>query len=178
MPMTGRSERNLHTAYMRRYRRPRRNISEINELIVNELIDSYKCGLDAVPSGFITFSLGEMNNFCVLCGAKHFKSEMTGRDNDKFTICCHKGKTALPPLTQNTFFQKLCEGINSTNASIKQRSANYLENIRSYNAAFAMVSSECQIAESIMNGVYHFKIHDVFYHRAGALAPRYPQQPC
>ncbi|XP_046808269.1 ATP-dependent DNA helicase PIF1-like [Lucilia cuprina] len=32
-----------------------------------------------------------------------------------------------------------------------------------------MVSSEAKLSDTVVNGVYHFKIHDIFYHRAGAL---------
>ena len=30
-----------------------------------------------------------------------------------------------------------------------------------------MVSSEAHLDSSVLNGVYHFKIHDIVYHRAG-----------
>lgn len=40
-----------------------------------------------------------------------------------------------------------------------------------------MISSEAQIAEIVLNGVNHSKIHDVFYHQAGALTPN-DRQPC
>lgn len=41
-----------------------------------------------------------------------------------------------------------------------------------------MISSEAQIAETALHGVYHSKIHNVFYHRAGALTPNHDRQPC
>ena len=38
-----------------------------------------------------------------------------------------------------------------------------------------MVSSEAKVSEAVTSGVYHFKIHDVFYHRSGPMtaAPCY-----
>lgn len=127
--LSGRVERNRNRNAIRLTRR------HINNVV--ELKDSYKCALNPVPPNFESFYLGEMDKICTLCGAKHFKSEITMRGNDKFTLCCHKGKVFLPPLTQNPYFRSLCEGIVSSDASIKQKSQNYLNNIRSYNAAYS-----------------------------------------
>ena len=49
----------------------------------------------------------------------------------------------------------------------------YFENIRKYNLSFAMVSSEAKISDTVMRGVYHFKIHNVFYHRSGPVTAGY-----
>jgi len=87
----------------------------------------------------------------------------------------------LPPLTQNHFFNNLYTGLSSHDELDKRQSTNYFNNIRNYNSSFAMISSEAKIDESVAQGIYHFKIHDAFYHRAGPLtatdgrAPKYAQ---
>lgn len=86
-----------------------------------------------------------------------------------FTMCCEKGKVKLTPYKQSDFFNKLYENLTSTDANEKAIAKNYFENIRSYNAAFSMVSSEARIDERFMRGIYHFKIHGAFYHRAGSI---------
>lgn len=136
-----------------------------------ELLDNFRCALNEIPSNFKCYDVGPMNFVCRFCSALHFESEITANDRDRFTSCCHKGKVDLLPLAQNDFFQALFDGLTSTDQSIKRRSQNYFDNIRQYNAAFAMVSSEAKIADTVLRGVYHFKIHDNFYHRVAPLTP-------
>lgn len=145
---------------------------------VDNLDDSFKSALNLIPRNFESFHLGEMSFRCSSCGAKHFQAEMTCRDGNLFSLCCHKGKVSLLDLTVNPLLRSLCQGISSADVLIKRRSQNYLQNIRSYNSSFAMVSSEVQIADSTLNGVYNFKIHDIFYHRAGSMTSVYGRQPC
>lgn len=173
--LTGRSERN-------RERQRQRNI--IND-VSHILVDNFKCALNHLPGNFVSHDCGEMNLRCKHCNAYHFESEITMNHKDSFSLCCHKGKSVLPPLTQNEFFNNLYEGLRSNDQQIKNQSKNYFDNIRSFNSSFAMISSEVQIDESVARGVYHFKIHNVFYHRAGPLTvnnnfnnlsqPRYAQ---
>lgn len=40
-----------------------------------------------------------------------------------------------------------------------------------------MVSSEAKVSEAVTSGVYHFKIHDVFYHRSGPMTAAYGRSP-
>lgn len=110
-------------------RRRIRLINDRNRNVSNEdegiLIDSYRCALNVIPRNFESFSLGDMDLRCLLCGAKHFKSEVTLSQNNIFTLCCHEGKVALPPLTENPFFKNLYNGLFSPDPLIKQCSQNY-----------------------------------------------------
>lgn len=149
-------------------------IDDSNEI---DLLDSFKSALKEIPSNFKCYDAALMNFRCKFCSARHFESEITANDRDKFTSCCHKGKIELPPLTQNDFFKALFDGLASADQTIKRRSKNYFDNIRQFNAAFAMISSEAKVANTISHGVYHFKIHDVFYHRAAPLIPANDTSP-
>lgn len=40
-----------------------------------------------------------------------------------------------------------------------------------------MASLEAQFVQSVFNGIFHFKIHNVFYHRVGGLVPAYGCNP-
>lgn len=40
------------------------------------------------------------------------------------------------------------------------------------------LSSEAKVADTVLQGIYHFKIHDVFYHRSGSLTAGYGREPC
>lgn len=158
----------------------RRRNASANNMDVEQAIflsDLPKCALNPVPIDFDSFSCGFLTLVCQFCQAKHFAAEVTARNQNAFSLCCHKGKVHVPSLTSNMYFQHLIEGLSSTDREIKQRSKNYLSNIRSYNSSFAMVSAEAQLEPEILRGIYHFKIHDVFYHRAGALTPLAGRNP-
>ncbi|XP_065362023.1 uncharacterized protein LOC135955598 [Calliphora vicina] len=118
-----------------------------------------------------------MDKECIKCNAKHFSSEVTNRDNDVFTLCCHKGKVVLHPLIQNELFKSLYDGLSSNNVDIKRKSRNYFNNIRQYNSAFAMVSTEAHLSDTFTGGIYHFKIHNIFYHKAGPITAQNGQSP-
>lgn len=152
--------------------------SDVDEGLGVDLIDTFKCALYPVPINFLSHNCGPMNLRCIYCNALHFKAEITDGHINKFTLCCHKGKIALPPLSQNNFFNEIYEGLGSENQLIKRKSANFFENIRKYNSSFAMVSSEAKISDTISGGIYHFKIHDNFYHRAGPMTTSNDRQPC
>lgn len=170
-----------------RRRRRERNFHRIDnsendddDFIHVTLTNEFKCALNIVPINFLSYNCGPMNLQCIHCNAYHFSSEITSRDRNSFALCCHKGKAVLPPLRQSPFFKSLYEGLRSDVAVIKRRSRNYFENIRSFNSSFAMVSSEAKIDDAVAQGVYHFKIHDVFYHRSGPLmhAENVQARPC
>lgn len=152
---------------------------EVDQLVVNLdiLPDSFKCALNIVPRNFESFDCGLMNLICQFCQAKHFMSEITQNNRTAFTLCCHKGKVRVPSLTENTFFNALFNGLNSNVPLVKRKSINFFDCIRFFNSAFAMVSSEYKPDLNYMRGIYHFKIHDVFYHRAGALTSEYGRTP-
>lgn len=116
---------------------------------IDILDDSFKCALNLIPRNFQPFYCGPLNMRCSFCTARHFKSEVTLGDTQSFTLCCHNSKVILPPYTQNTFFENLWKGLSSTDNSVKHRSKNYFQNIRSYNASFAMVSSEAKISDTV-----------------------------
>lgn len=182
--ITGRTGRNATRNRIRTRRNNNNNADENNndiELAIENdldiLNDTNKCALNVVPRNFDSYSCGALELICLCCQAKHFQSEITSRNQNAFSLCCHKGKVGLPSLTSNIFFQTLIEGLTSNDQSIKQRSKNYFSNIRSNNSAFAMVSSEAQIDRNLLNGIYHFKIHDVFYHRAGAFTTAQGRNP-
>ena len=118
--------------------------------MIDVLEDSYKCALNVVPCTFHSSYLGSLEMCCLFCSAKHFRSEVTLRNTQTFTLCCHKGKVVLPSPTQNLFFKQLWEGLSSNDISLKNRSKNYFQNIRSYNSSFAMVSSETKLSENIL----------------------------
>lgn len=132
-------ERNRRGEYLRRSRNV--NTSVDDNLNV-ALIDTFKSALNAVPANFLSSTCGMMNIRCIFCNALHFEGERTGGDLNKFSLCCHKGKVVVPPLTQNPFFNSLYDGLKSSDRVIKKRSKNYFDKIRSYNSSFAMISSE------------------------------------
>lgn len=152
------------------------NANNENNLI-DILHDRFRVALQLIPRNFDSYSLGEMDLICRFCDAKHFASEVTANDYDEFTMCCHKGKVFLLPFPQNQFFNRLYEGLKSNNLRVKNKSKNYFDNIRNYNSAFAMVSSEANISDVVSHGVYHFKIHNVFYHRNGPLTAAAGRDP-
>lgn len=178
-PLVGRKEREQNRNHARLRRQALRNSRSNNDddNFIDLLSNTFKIVLNLIPRDFYSFDCGEMNIRCMCCTAKHFKGEATMRDFTKFTLCCHKGKVLLPHFTQNAFFKELFDGLLSSNNNIKERSKKIFENIRSYNAAFAMISSEAKVDERVAQGVYHFKIHDNFYHRAGPLTVQYGGSP-
>lgn len=142
----------------------------VNDDLSVQLFDHFKAALRAIPENLNSYTCGEMNFCCISCNAKHFESEKTGRQSHVFTLCCHKGKVNLLPISECAFFTELYNDLSSSNSTLKRRSNNSFGNIRKYISAFAMDSSEAKIDESFARGIYQFKIHDVFYHRSGPWA--------
>lgn len=166
-----RRNRNVYRArinHRNRMRNVRQDVEEPNN-------DTYKRAL-RMPAEALPFTIGPMNERCSICYARHFKAEATAGNNTSFKLCCHKGKVSLPNYTPSNYVQTLIEGINSPDRHTKEISKNYLDNIRSYNAAFAMISSESHLDESVLGGIYNFRIHDNFYHRVGPLFPAQESQ--
>ena len=50
--------------------------------------------------------------------------------------------------------------------------------MRKYYSSFAMVTLEAKTSGIVTNGVNHFKIHDVLYHRSGTMTAGYGHSPC
>lgn len=141
----------------------------------NATFDGYKAAM--LDRRGATSNLGQMNVKCLHCGGLHFRQERTGRDSSIFTLCCQKGKVRLPHLRNAPYFQGLIENSQSENRATRLRSKNYMDNIRQFNSAFAMVSSEAHLDDSLTHGIYNFKIHDTFYHRLGPLIPQEGRDP-
>lgn len=171
--LNGRKERESNRVSESQRRRRTLNSDNNNNLasvtIEIPLIDSYKCALNDLVNNFSSHNCGLMDLICRHCNARHFSSEVTLRETTQFTLCCAKGKVALGHISQNDFFNQFFEGLSSGDPHIKRRSLNYFENIRSFNSAFAMVSSEAKVSDTVSHFHYHFKIHDVFYHRVGPM---------
>ncbi|XP_071044359.1 uncharacterized protein [Parasteatoda tepidariorum] len=153
----------------------RESISRRRESPPLQIRDFYKSAL-TVHDDCDPFTIGSMTFICNFCHAKHFMLEKTGSSNE-YGICCQKGKVDLPLLSHSQYFENLITGVTSLDHTAKKRSQNYLDNIRSYNSAFAMISSETHLDESVTGGMYHFKIHDTFYHSVGSLIPSEGCQP-
>lgn len=146
-------------------------LNEINVIEINDLQGTFKCAHNFIPIQFRHFHLGEMSLMCQYCNSMNFRSEITSRHITKFKLCCHKGKVNLPPLQQNELLVSYYQNYDLI------ESKNYFENIRSYNSAFAMVSSEANIDLNSTVDIYHFKIYDQFYHRLGPMTAQYGRNP-
>lgn len=172
LTLTGRRERQNDRARDTIRRRSARtaHVVDNNNNDDNSFVESFRSALNFFPRNFRFHNLGPMDKICIYCNARHFEMEITGGDENKFTLCCHKGKVQLDPLSQNLFFNSFYDNLSSSNPSVRGQAKNYFEQIRKYNAAFAMISSECKFDSRVMHGVYHFKIHDTFYHRAFPMA--------
>lgn len=169
----------LRNRYDRRFREQRRDHARVVRAQNNggQNVDSYKRAL-SMPNETEPFKLGPMSEQCSACGAKHFKAEETGNINRSlYKLCCHKGKVLLTNYTSSDYLEALIRGIHSPDRELRKKSQNYLENIRSYNSAFAMVSSESHLDESVLGGIYNFRIHNSFYHRIGTLLPTEDNSP-
>ena len=104
---------------------------DVNEIQADNLVPNFKSALNAVPANFLSRNLGSMALICSSCGAKHFNSEVTDRNTCTFTLCSHKAKIKLPPLTCNDFIKNIIEGISLNDRVVKNRASNYFNNIRS-----------------------------------------------
>ncbi|XP_021953640.1 uncharacterized protein LOC110850511 [Folsomia candida] len=107
----------------------------------------------------VLHNLGNMNVSCEFCNAINFLQERPV--DKKFTVCCNKGKLRIPNFEKN---EKLLTGKDPD-------SKNFMDNIRSYNSAFAFASVGAKIASPPGYGPYCFRIHGQIYHRAGTLHP-------
>lgn len=180
--LTGRIERQRNRVSQANRRRANVNTNVLpvvnaNDNLIDVLSETFRVALNLVPRNFDSYNVGPMNLKCRFCDAKHFAFEVTAGDRNAFTMCCHKGKVFLAPLSQNSFFNDLYDGLKSIDPIVKAKSKNYFENIRSFNSSFAMVSSEASIDDRVLQGIYHFKIHNIFYHRNGPLTATYGRDP-
>jgi hypothetical protein len=102
--------------------------------------------------------IGPMDEICSECHSINFKDEKPS--DDKFSLCCHKGKVKIEPLgTYPELLKALLTDKKHPNY------ANFIENIRSYNSALAFASMGASIASPPGYGPYCFRIHGQIYHR-------------
>jgi hypothetical protein len=91
----------------------------------------------------------------------------------KFSRCCSQGDVNLPPLSDPPDdLESLYHGGNTI-------SRQFLENIRTFNNAYAFTSVGCKIDMKFPGriGPYNFRIHGSLYHRVGSLLPAPGEQP-
>jgi hypothetical protein len=127
----------------------------------------------AVSSDFPVVSyvdLGERSVTCTFCGAKLWPMEKT-----RTSLCCHKGQTAW--LSQ-VFDQPAPEPLKTLyNRNIPHsKRSRFLKQIRAYNSALAMASSQVRMANP-ESGVSMLAIQGTVYHNIGALQPTARQEP-
>ena len=104
--------------------------------------------------------IGEMDVICEHCGAKHFRAEITDKENS-FNDCCAHGKVKLdnlPPLPNE---------LNSLFSGNHQKSHEFFTNIRSYNNTLSFASFNANLVDlrSQRRGPYCFKIQGQIYYR-------------
>ncbi|KAJ3859745.1 hypothetical protein EV359DRAFT_50377, partial [Lentinula novae-zelandiae] len=124
-------------------------------------------------------SLGKMEIKCSNCKAFHWKAEMltTSRGEEKlFGTCCLSGKVRLPLLEEPPV--ELLQLFNGED----HNSQHFLENIRTYNAAYAFVSLGLKLQpqndpELPQTGVKQFKIKGELWHSLGSLLPEPGKNP-
>ena len=123
--------------------------------------------------------LGSMDLECPKCHALHWRAEKLSKSsfrNPKFGACCKSGKIELPylqkpPVEQLQLFTRE-----------DYHSKHFLENICSYNAAFAFVSLGMKTPpqndpELPQTGVHQFKVRGELYHSLGSLLPEGDKNP-
>ena len=93
-----------------------------------------------------------------------------------FTSFCHKRKAILPALSQNEYFKSLYDGFTSNEPSIKESQTIILKTF--VNTIHHLLWLAQKLKFRIQLRVYHFKIHDVFYHRSGPMTAGYGHSPC
>ena len=121
-------------------------------------------------------NLGILSVVCPHCHALHFDCEKLKSSQvnyPKFGICCLQGQIQLPPL------QPLTGILYNYLTGHDHRSKEFCNNIRQYNAAFAMTSVGVKIDNSVtrQSGPYCFKIQGELHHLTGALLSYGDQTP-
>ncbi|KAJ7280767.1 hypothetical protein C8J57DRAFT_960741, partial [Mycena rebaudengoi] len=121
-------------------------------------------------------NLGPMNLVCPQCGALHWKAELLSKSTANsfhFGTCCLDGKIQLPAVRVPP--QELRELYDGSSHYSKE----FIKNIRSYNAAFALASLGVKVDRTILGGTspYVFKIQGALHHRVGSLLPEQGKEP-
>jgi hypothetical protein len=146
--------RNRLYAQESRARKKHRTENLANAAVGNSVVDE---------SCVVEHYCGEMDAVCEFCHAKNFHDERP--PDRKFTSCCQKGKVELPQFRD---YPLLLKNLLMGN---HDKSANFLDHIRSFNSALGFASMGANLVSPHGNGPYCFKIHGQIYHRTGSLHP-------
>ena len=116
-------------------------------------------------------SIGSISYSCSICDAKFWESEKlstSAKACTKFSLCCGKGKVALPSLV------KLPVLLGYLLTATNSRGKYFRDHIRAYNSSLAFCSLGANIDKELANarrGVYTFRIQGVVHHYIGSLVP-------
>ncbi|KAF5347794.1 hypothetical protein D9756_010287 [Leucocoprinus leucothites] len=122
--------------------------------------------------------LGPMNVICSHCNALHFDCEKLAAstvNRPRFGVCCLQGQIRLEPFHPLNPNEALAQYMTRQRPQWQE----FYEDIRRYNAAFAMISVGVKLDASVLRGTgaYCFKIQGELHHLAGALLPLEGQTP-
>ncbi|KAF5347950.1 hypothetical protein D9756_010186 [Leucocoprinus leucothites] len=122
--------------------------------------------------------LGPMNVICSHCNALHFDCEKLAAstvNRPRFGVCCLQGQIRLEPFHPLNPNEALAQYMTRQRPQWQE----FYEDIRHYNAAFAMISVGVKLDASVLRGTgaYCFKIQGELHHLAGALLPLEGQTP-
>ncbi|XP_071694488.1 uncharacterized protein [Rutidosis leptorrhynchoides] len=122
---------------------------------------------------------GDLTYICSTCGAKLWLNETKcGKLTQGLTVaeslCCQKGKIALPEFTKSP--PKLIWDLYTNN---HPKSKHFLENIRQYNMIFAFTSMDGKVDNRFNNnrGPYTFRMCGQNFHQYGGLLPNVGYKP-
>ncbi|GBL94272.1 hypothetical protein AVEN_16796-1 [Araneus ventricosus] len=114
---------------------------------------------------------GPMNVICEVCKSKNFLGERPS--DNKFTICCRKGKFKLQKSVDSEdnilkypgFLKDLMSNIENPCYT------NFREHISSYNSAVSFALMGTKLVDLNGRGPYMFKVHGQIFHRTSHLQP-------
>ncbi|XP_071713690.1 uncharacterized protein [Rutidosis leptorrhynchoides] len=122
---------------------------------------------------------GDLSHTCSACGAILWYRETRRGKNTKglpgaFSLCCLKGKIALPEFTKNP--PKLLLDLYTNN---HPKSKHFIENVRQYNMIFSFTSMGGKIDINVnkTKGPYTYRIHGQNIHKMGGLIPTFGTTP-
>ncbi|CAL4917033.1 unnamed protein product [Urochloa decumbens] len=119
------------------------------------------------------WNFGGPTCICEHCHAIMWHGEKSG-NGGSFGLCCKQGRVTLPPLKEPpSYLTSLLARDGNKN------SANYQQNIRSYNSMFAFTSMGGTVDKNINKGrgPYVFRVKGQNYHHVGTLLPEEGEKP-
>ena len=117
---------------------------------------------------------GGLTELCKHCNAAHFVSEKISNMRNSFHDCCSHGKVFLEPLP------KMPDELYSFVDGTHEKSVDFFERIRNYNASFSFASFNANLInfESTRPGPYCFRIQGQIYYQVNtALYPASDELP-